>query len=280
MRLIQTALFAALLLSSQSASALSPAVGEIKDNRSTGQFFNELEIEIKMIGDDLETYNAVRPRIDKAVDDTGKNLVDASKVENDFAELRQYGSLSNTVRVKLKNPSRKAMTVAELKGNLEFYNPALDPNATVKIANVLSQSGKPLTNPALKSAGISLTIISAADYKKNKEAETKKAQDEARKQGMSEEMIQSMAGFMGGMFEVSENSLMLELEDPAKKIVAYKLLDASGKEISRQSTMTSGNSITIDFDRPVPADASFEIQVLTDKSLAMVPINLTGIALP
>lgn len=271
---------ASVLLIGMSAQALTPSVGEIKDSRTTGQFFAELEVEVKFIGDELVQYKAVRPAIEKAVDDTGRDILDADKKSSEFEELGRFGQQSNSIRLKFKNPARKAAMISQLKGKFEFYNPTLDPNALIKIENFLTKSGKPIQHPGLTSTGITLTVLSKEDYAKKAAADQKKAQDEARKQGMPEEVIKSMGALMGGFSEVGENSIVYEIKDPGQKLISYRVLDRSGKEIDRQSTMTTSDTRTVDYSQKVPNDATLELQLLTDKAVAMVPVDLTNIALP
>lgn len=48
---------------------------EVKDSRSTGQFFNELEIKLALTGDDVAGARGIRTLVTRAVDDTGRNLL-------------------------------------------------------------------------------------------------------------------------------------------------------------------------------------------------------------
>ena len=267
------------LFSQSFAQALTPSVGEVKDSRTTGEFFAELEVELKFIGDEMSQYKAVRSQIETATDDTGKNLIEQKNEEPTFEELGGYGS-KNSIRLKFKNPARKAAVISQMKGKFEFYNPEADPNATVKIDHFLGKTGKLVSNTALSNAGISLTILTNEDLEKRRAEEQKKAQEEARKQGATEDMIQAMGSMMGGFFGTGDNTISYEIEDPKKRLVSFRVVDAGGKEIDRQSIMTSGNTRQVDYQSKVPADATLELQLLTDKAVAMIPVDLSNIALP
>ena len=273
-------LVACSLFFAASTQALSPSIGEVKDSRTTGDHFAELEIEVKFIGDELSSYKAVRPRISAVVDDSGRNLLDPKRESTSFEDLTRFGQQSNSVRLKFKNPARKASVISQFKGNFEFYNPSNDPNATVRIANFLSKTGVPVVNSSLSNSGISLTVLTHADVEKQQAADTKKRQEEARKQGVPEEVVKAMSDMMGGFFGSDENSITYELSDPQQRIVSMRVVDAAGKEVDTQSTSWTDTKRTVSYSSKVPADATLELQILTDKSVAMIPVDLSNIALP
>lgn len=269
-----------IIISAAPSRALVPSIGEVKDSRTTGEYFAELEVEVKFVGDEMASYKAVRPKIEAAVDDSGRNLVDPKNDSKTFEDLTRFGQHSNSIRLKFKNPARKASVISQFKGKFEFYNPDLDPNATVRLTHFLGKTGVPVANSSLSNAGISLTVLTKADLEKKQAAELKLKQEEARKQGMSEELVKSMAEMMGGFFGGGDNSITYELSDPQQRLVSMRVVDAAGKEIDTQSTSWSDSVRTVDYSSKVPDDATLELQVLTDKSIAMVAMDLTNIALP
>lgn len=84
-------------------------VGNVTDKRTTGQFFGECEIELKIIGDSVAESLGVRAvRIRSAVDDTGRDLkkADEEKPSSDPVGEEPKGGVEKTVS--LKNPARSA----------------------------------------------------------------------------------------------------------------------------------------------------------------------------
>ena len=77
--------------------------------------------------------------------------------------------------LKFKNPSRKAETIQELVGKLEFFLPDQDPASKIVVKNILSNSGKAVQSAALKAAGIEFSVLDkkAYDVHKKKEEEMK-----------------------------------------------------------------------------------------------------------
>lgn len=67
-------------------------VGEISDKRTTGEFFSGLEIKLLVAGGEMAKVKAMRVTVEKATDDTGKNLLEGKKSgfrENEFAPLEK-----------------------------------------------------------------------------------------------------------------------------------------------------------------------------------------------
>ena len=95
-----------LLACSSYAVAITPQIGDVSDQRTTGQFFSDLNVEVKLLGDDASDIKSVRVDIDKAQDDTGKDLIDPQKLERGYQELGQYSG--GKIKLVLKNPARKA----------------------------------------------------------------------------------------------------------------------------------------------------------------------------
>lgn len=84
-------------------------VGNVTDKRTTGQFFAECEIELRIIGDSVAESLGVRAaRIRSAVDDTGRDLKkgDEEKPSSDAVGKEPKGGVEKTVS--LKNPARSA----------------------------------------------------------------------------------------------------------------------------------------------------------------------------
>jgi len=250
--------------------ALQPSVSEVKDSRTTGRFFAGLDVEVSLVGDDSQIAEAISKKIKltKAVDDTGKNLLEDSN-DNKFEEISRFGNQGNKLTLKLKNPARKAVVVKEIDGEIEYFNPKLDPSASVLIPNALTTNGSPIEHAALKKLGISVSVFTPEQHDKQREKEMKAQLGDA--------FENAMASAFGGS---DSNSLIFKIKDPQNKLVSISILDSSDTEIRSNGSMTSSESKTLYFESAPPADAKLMLSLLTDKAVVSVPLKLTDIALP
>jgi len=280
--LVKTLWLSSSLLTAGSAQAINVQVGDLTDNRTTGQFFGGLEFELKIIGDISDPSAQVKVNIASAVDGTGKNLLGEKAEEAEFSKLRSFGDSITNPKIKLLNPARSAEMIKEIKGELLVYSPSKDPAALVKIAKVLSLGGKALENPTLKANKIEMTVSTPAQTAAAGKAAREKQALQAEKEGASAEMVAQIRqgfGFGGGDTD-SKRELTFNIADPQNRIVAYRLLDAAGKEIDQNGSMTSAGSKTVYFSQDVPDNATLEVQLMTDKATERVPLALSNIALP
>jgi hypothetical protein len=239
------------LFSSGVFGAVEIKVGDINDRRTTGQFFAGLELELILSGPELLEAKAIRSKIDSATDNLGKPI---PKTENafhagEFEELQldrddsDKPKDSTKIKVELANPARSATAIKALSGSVELLIPKKDP-ASVVSASFAKDAGKPLVHPALKAAGVEITL---------------KASD-------------------------SENDLSYTLKDPGNKVATVEFTGADGAELRISSLMSSGvasqKTVSASFDQKPPADTVIKIFLLSEKSLVTVPVTLSNIALP
>ena len=258
------------------AAAITPSIGEIKDSRTTGQFFAGLDLQLKLVGDEMGDVKGIRTQLSKAVDETGRDLINPEKLRGDFEEFNPGGWQGNVVTLSLKNPARKAAVIKELKGEIELFMPAKDPNSIIRVPNFLANAGKPIQAPALKSAGVEFIALNKAEYDKIQAKKKEEAKAEAVKQGLPPEAMD----FFGGFMQVGDNDLSLEINDPNNKIVSYEIQDAKGNKISTQGSMSTGNTKVVSFGQPVPADAQLVIYVMTPAAVQVAALSFNDIALP
>jgi len=105
----------ALALSSPVEAQVQVQFGDVQDSRTTGQFFSGIEVKIKLLGDSVADAESVRTVIKTAMDDTGRDLIDHEKKENNFEKRNRQGGQNWELSLKLKNPARKANTIKELQ---------------------------------------------------------------------------------------------------------------------------------------------------------------------
>jgi hypothetical protein len=256
------------------AADVSMTVGDIKDSRTNGKFFNELEIELSLKGDVLEKVDRYRLRLDAAVDDTGRDLLQKERSDNDFEDAHGFGSSQPdqiSVDLKFRNPARKAEKVKEIRGVVELYAPSLDPAAVVAFPQVRAKKGQALETPATRAAGIKLLVA----VKDGAEAPKPKPAAEAANS------LQAMAESFGSLFGGDAFAVLLKLEDPQGRVAGYQVVDGQGKVIKSRSRSTMNKTmITLGFEDQLPADVGLVLQLKTEKSLIRLPVALADIPLP
>jgi hypothetical protein len=248
-------------------------VSEVKDSRTTGQFFAGLDVTLALTGDDVAGARGLRVTLTKAVDDSGRNLLPEERRTPTF-EVRE-GSAPPTLRLKLANPARRAATLSEVSGTIEVFLPARDPGATVlaPLAAALGR-GKPLVTPALTATRLEVTPLTRAAYEARRAAQSKTDGSPAAALG------KALEGMFAGFAQVGENDLVLGVADPGNALVAVDVLDAAGKRIDSQGTMTTAGLRVLKYGRALPPDAQLRILVATPRALATAPLQLRGVALP
>ncbi|MBX3280536.1 MAG: hypothetical protein KF868_21260 [Acidobacteria bacterium] len=288
------------IMSGIAAAQVRVLPGDIRDNRSTGSFFNRLEVELRLVGDVVADAKGVRVVVAKAVDETGRDLMPERERENEFKEISSYERENLKVNIELKNPSRRAETVQEIAGTVELYVPRRDPAATVLVPNIARSVGRQAASPGLKAAGIEITIWNKEQYtarRKEEEEKMKKAFEERKKQAEKEgepledlgsALAEGLMKAFGGLFEafsqMEENGLALNVKDPKGKLVSIEFEDAAGKAIEHQgrSSMGSNDDKTFiyDFKEPLPTGARIKVYVMTQRAVVKSPFKLASVPLP
>ncbi len=270
---------------------------EVKETRRTDGFFNKLEVELKLVGDAMAEAKGIRVILEKAVDETGRDLLDPEKKSDEFEDLSSSFGGRDKIDIEMKNAARQATVLQELSGRIELFIPKRDPKSLILLPEALKTTGRPLGSPELRAAGITLTVWTREQYearRKVEEARIKKEIEERRKKSAetpgdpADEMVDGLMKIFGGLFsaltEMGENSVALQLSDKQGKLIAIEFEDAAGKTIPRQgrSTMGSRDDQTqiIDFENKLPADARIRLFLLTPRSVVSTPFKLTNIPLP
>ena len=144
------------------------SVGDVEDRRTTGEHFNGLDVKLKLSGDDLAKVKCVKIDIAKAIDDTGRDLLksDEPRSRNEYTALRSDNPSRTTLNIDLKNPARKAATVAEISGTVHLIMPAADPESVITLENFAALSAKPIENAGLKKTEVEMRLFSKEDAQK------------------------------------------------------------------------------------------------------------------
>ncbi|MEO8430264.1 MAG: hypothetical protein ABI592_02060 [Acidobacteriota bacterium] len=273
---------------------LEVGVESLLDRRSTGTFPSpSLTVSLTLQGADAASVISVRPKVTKAADDTGKNLIlpEGTGMQRgaDGWQSSLGGHGAPTPQLDLANPARQAKTVTAIEGVLEAYMPARDPGATVKIDRILGRKDKPAAAiPGLASQRIQLRVLSKAGLEKEKKAaEAKKAAAEKKKgkkeglEGMADALTESLVSALGMLFMTAgENDLILRVDDPGKKVFSLDLASPDGKPISSYGSTDMEGYRIMRLLEPLPANATLQVRLKTAKSFAQVPFALANVKLP
>lgn len=279
MTLTVLALLAAGLLVPAGKGDLAVSVGDVTDRRRNDNLFASLEIELRLTGETSTAARGARATVEKAVDDTGRNLIKEKSDSDDFA--KSSGDGAPALKVELRNPARRATKVRELTGHVELFVPERDPSAQARVAKFVSQMDRPIASPALKAAGAIVTVVSRKTYEAEKKKDAERRRKEAEGAGIAGAMANAFAGLFEGLFgDIGENDVLVRVEDKGKKVFSVDVLDAAGKPIDGMGSMAVGDFWILKFADKLPADAALRIYVMTPKSLATENFALRDIALP
>jgi hypothetical protein len=225
------------------------AVDAVDDHRATEKMMSSLGVDLLLSGKEITKINSYKVEIEKAVDDTGKNLINKDRFssnDDSFSELKKPFGMREAkddereVNLRLANPAREAKTIS-LSGTLFFLNPTADPASSISV-KPREHLNQPLDIPALKEAKIKIT------FKK-----------------------------------IEGNTIEYTLSDPSKKFADMEIYDADGKPIERNSWGKYGFagsqtcSITL---KKLPPVFEARLQLVTEKSVIKLPWKLDRVALP
>jgi len=214
------------------------------DNRSPGN----LVVELNLAGKDIAGITGIRCILEKAVDDTGKNLIlkgaewDLTRTNQNFTPTLCDLESPPGMQLILDLPAKQASKIKALKGQAEIFKPANDPASVITMTNVTGQSKMDLSHPALTAAQIKMTVT-PKEYN-------------------------GKPGFG------------ISVSDPSSKLFYFEFLDSKGEESNvSSSVITAGNVSSYEYREPLPKGASLRIYVPTPKSLVKLPVDLKDIAL-
>lgn len=280
-------LAASLALSAASANAEEAAngvrvtVGDLTDNRTTGQFFSGLQVELKVSGDAVFNATGIgKPVFTVAKDDTGRVLIKEEKADSLIwgMDSQQQHSANQTIKAELLNPARKA-TAVTLEGTIPVYAPALDPSAIVTLPDITAIYGRPMNS---KETGVSLTVLDSS----TREAYMQAKQAEEKAKATSASLGQAI---IGGMFShnsraLQNNQLEFHIKDPSKRLAKFEVVGADGKVIETQGRsyyqQNDESVYSYDFRSPITKGANLRLYYTTPKSLFNVPFRAENIPLP
>ena len=283
------ALFLAATLIAQMAPGKPGDVKVNQVNDRRGKSFARLSVTVEMPG--VRTWDVASSRVllRTAVDDVGTDLIKASDEEPqlEMNQRQDFGKDEKTapammVTVEMKNPPRSAKMIKEVRGDIELYMPAKDANGVATIQKFLSQSGKSLSDRALKANNVDVTIISKSQFETMKKAAMDKYRAEQKANGAEgddlEERVKNFAEY--DYVNPEEGDVLLKVNDPNKRIESITYVDPKGE--TKRVSMRDKNGIVVLStwgDKPQP-DWAMKVNMKTAKNVTRVPFALTNVPLP
>lgn len=259
-------------------------VKQINDRRTNGSFA-QLTLTLELPKVPSPDVAASRVLVSTAVDDTGRNLIDAERGEAEL-ETNRSGMMSPkevspaTVSVTLKNPDRKAVAVKQIAGEIELYMPSKDPNSIAEIPKFLSQAGKTLSHKALKANGVEIAPLSATQIAAERKRLSDAKRKEATEAGMTGEDLENyVKTFEGMQLNLEPSDVLVRIKDPNKRIQDMSYVDAAGevKHLSRRED--EGLYIFSTWEKVQP-DWKLRVSMKTPKNIARYAFALANVPLP
>ena len=285
MFVLSLVLVATATAAQEKGKPLDVAVRQVNDRRSAG-FFAQLAISLDLPKIKASEVAATRVTVTSATDETGLDLVDREKtpeLESTHQGIVGRNNAPDTpasVSVTLKNPARKATKVKEVRGEIELYMPAKDPNSVAEIAKFLSGSGKPFGHKALKANGVEIALLSDAQVaaEKKKRAEVKRK--EYAEMGFSGEDLENMMkDFVGALFGVQESELLARVKDPNGRIQEITFIDSAGEVKPVMMRDEDGVTLLSTWSKP-EADWKMRVSMRTAKNVVKYSFALNDVPLP
>ena len=283
---------ALLLLSAATALAQKPVdvtVQQVNDRRTNGSFA-QLTLSLQLPKVKSAEVAASRVLVSSAVDDLGQSLVDPEQQEPQL-ETNMRGSMSGegekdtpvNISLTLKNPSRKATKIGQVRGEIELFMPSKDPNSVAEVPKFASFSGKSLTHKALKANGVEIALVSPAQIEAEKkrigEAKRKEYKESGWEDGEDlENMIKSSLEYT---LRLEPSDVPVRIKDPNKRIQQIAYVDAKGevKQVMLRDGEEGIQTLSTWGDAPQP-DWKLRVSLKTPKNLVRYPFALNNVALP
>jgi hypothetical protein len=267
-------LMALLLAASAAAGAQQVSVTEISDKRTTGKFFAGLDIKLSVVGPGLADSRGLRRvKLDKAVDDTGRNLLREEKYPRgpfDADGTSPRGDALD-IALSLANPARHARTLQEVTGFIELHTPQKDPRSVLTFGPLPSLYGKKLPLPAPYDARLGIIPLDKTLYDEMRKAN-------AASSGGGGELVQALRSMFGAGMDA--NAVGFVMQGELSDIVAIELIDAQGKALPHAGRMTTGGFTAVTYPGGPGPQARLRVYLATPQSIARIPLQLKGVVLP
>lgn len=266
----------------KSDTELHVTVSEITDKRTTGKFFAECEVKLKIMGDPVADVMGARiTKLMKAVDSTDRNLL--KDEEREIGDLTHHTNQTSVmeVTIKLRNPSRNAATIKTLEGELELIRPTLENGGKIVVADFQSNAGEPIATSQLQPWNVEVIHLTKEGFEKMKgEMEKEKKSMDAAAEKMGEAFGELFMGVFNIEPSDDENALQFYIKDPDKHIVNLGFTDQNAKTMKSTSRSTAGNIQTYTFKDKPSKDWRLVISLSTPTSTRTRSFKVENIPLP
>ncbi len=263
----------ALAWAACTAGAQQVSVSEISDKRTTGKFFAGLDIKLSVVGAGIADSKGLRRvKLDKAVDDTGRNLLREEKFSKTPFDAEVISPKGDTLDMELSlaNPSRQAKAVQEISGYVELHTPHKDAKSVLSFGPLSSLYGKKLPLPAALAGKLGIIPVNKTLYE-----DMRKANASANDGG---DLVKALRQMFSGSMDAE--ALGFVVNGDMTDIVAIEVTDAQGKPLQRQGRFSSGGFTAINFPGGPAPSALIKVYLATPQSIVKVPIQLKAVALP
>ena len=262
-------------------------VGKIDDNRTSGEFFGGMKVELVMNGDVLTKAKSIRNfEVLTAVDDKGNDLRKEKEESGGGFTYQSGGGSENEGQLKqelsLKNPARAATVIRELSGHIELYIPEKDPKSKLLLKGFLKQTGKSVVSDVLKKSKVDVAVLNKQQFEamKQKKEEADSAGTPPAGKDPVTLLLNAFSESFSSYMSVQDNGLVFLVKDPGGRVVDIEVVDASGKPLPYSSKSGGAEMRAVDFDEPLPDTAQLAIYLETPTSMVRAPFTLTDLALP
>jgi hypothetical protein len=254
-------------------------ITKIEENRSDtkSSFSNNLKIELKVSGDEIRKYKSIKlAQITKAIDDQGIDLFKKNTFDSKYSAI----DIDGLVEVEIQKAARKALSIKNLEGTINLYNPSIENKGEIHISNFPKRANENLLPASYPLKLIYLTKESLTKYKadlqKKTEADIKKLPEATRK------LAEIFTGLFDSIGEISESEteITFVMEGVEDKLVDVYFIDEKGEKIERNGYFKSNTLITYPFSKKIEPNWQMVINIETEGSVKKVPFKLTNIILP
>src|SRR5438105_13440535 len=98
-----------------------------------------------------------------------------------------------------------------------------------------------MASHALTASHTEVTVVSRKTYDAEKKKDEERKKKEAESAGVAGAMVNAFSGLFEGLFgDISENDVLVRVNDPGKKVFGVEVFDAAGKPIDNSGSMTVG----------------------------------------
>lgn len=280
--MLHAVLIAATLIADIKTNDLK--VTQVNDRRGK---FSGLTVTLELPSVKSSDVAASRVLLKSAVDDLGTNLLGSTEepsLDQNMRRKFEHGDTASPMIVSfdMKNPPRSAKALKDIRGDIELYIPSRDSNSVVTIPKFMSQSGRSISDRALKANGVELTLVSPEQFAATKKAALDKYRAEEKAKGLDgDDLDQAVKNYAEyDYLNPEENDVLAKLYDPNKRLQSITYVDATGDEKMVRMSEKNGVTVLSTWSGKPAADWTMRINLKTPKTLVRVPLALTNVPLP